>query len=152
MNERSDGQVDVVKDLEGAIDEVDQASRVVFEQVLRSHLGEALPGELLGDLNPIVDALARRFVAAPSAATALESELRRENARWVGPSGLLTEKLKRIPEVPKERRRELGQRGNAVKQAVEAKLAAVLGALARALREAELRSPAVTSAAGACTR
>lgn len=144
MNERLGSEVDVVKELEGAIDEAEQASRVVFERILEAHLGGgSLAGELTGDLAPVVDALAERLALAPALAATIESDLRRENARVVGPNGFLTEKLKRMPDVPKERRRDLGQRGNAVKQAVEQKLEAALVALTRAVREAELRGPAL---------
>ena len=109
---------DADAELEGAIAEAEQASRGLFERALARMLGGA--GDDLGA------ALARHLAARPGSSATLEAELRRENARIIGPSGLLTEKMRLIPKVSKERRRELGQRANGVKQAVEEAFAAAL--------------------------
>jgi phenylalanyl-tRNA synthetase alpha chain len=72
-----------------------------------------------------------------------ESGLRAANARYSGPSGLLTKLMKLMPELPKERRRELGQRANELKQEIERAFDAQLLALANAARQAELSGPAL---------
>ncbi len=122
--------IDADAELEGAIAEAEQASRGLFDRVLEVELTDGA-------------SLAARLAARPADARSIEAELRRKNAQLVGPSGLLTEKLRLIPKVSKDRRRELGQRANAVKQAIEAGLEDVLGRLARAEREAELTGPAI---------
>ncbi|HEY6881486.1 MAG TPA: phenylalanine--tRNA ligase subunit alpha [Polyangiales bacterium] len=82
--------------------------------------------------------------AASSFATAgTEHELREQNARLLGPSGELTTLMKRMREVPGDKKRELGQRSNAVKQEVERAFEDALKALARKAREAELSGPAI---------
>ncbi len=126
--------------LQGAIEEADQASRGVFEAVFARHLDQAS-----FDLGPddAIGALAAHLARKPAGAAVIESDLRRENARVIGPSGLLTESLKLMREVSKERRRELGQRGNAVKRAIEESFDRALAFLARAQREAELTGPAL---------
>lgn len=126
-------EIDADAELEGAIVEADQASRGIFDRVIRAELSE---GQSTAEL-------AAHFAARPSAARTIEAALRRENARIVGPSGLLTEKMKLMPKVSKERRRELGQRANKVKREVERALEAALAELARAEREAELTGPAI---------
>jgi phenylalanyl-tRNA synthetase alpha chain len=70
-----------------------------------------------------------------------EHELREHNARFVGPQGDLTQLMKRMREVPGDRKKELGQKTNALKSAIDAAFDARLVALARALREAELTGP-----------
>ncbi|MFM2419486.1 MAG: hypothetical protein RL385_4209, partial [Pseudomonadota bacterium] len=70
-----------------------------------------------------------------------EHELREQNARFVGPQGDLTQLMKRMREVPGDRKKELGQKTNALKSAIDAAFDARLVALARALREAELTGP-----------
>ncbi len=72
-----------------------------------------------------------------------EQALRHANARLLGPSGELTLLLKKMPELPQERRRELGQRANAVKEKVHGAFEAALAALGRAARLAELEGPAL---------
>jgi phenylalanyl-tRNA synthetase alpha chain len=72
-----------------------------------------------------------------------EQALRDANARFVGPSGALTELLKLMPALPKERRKDLGQRTNGVKQRIERAFDEKLLALARAERERELSGPAL---------
>ena len=49
-----------------------------------------------------------------------EPELRLINGRYVGPQGELTKLLKLMPKLPGERRRELGQAANALKQEIQA--------------------------------
>lgn len=74
-------------------------------------------------------------------ACADEHTLRAANAKLVGPSGELTALLKLMPKLPGDRRKDLGQRANQVKQAVQQAFDARLSAIARALREAELSGP-----------
>lgn len=130
-------EIDADAALEGAIVEAEQASRGIFENAL----GRILGGHV--EEGQLSRALAEHIAAHPGASATIEAELRRENARLIGPSGLLTEKMKLMPKVSKDRRRELGQRANAVKRKVEAALEAALEALARAEREAELTGPAI---------
>ncbi len=70
-----------------------------------------------------------------------EQALRAENARLVGPSGELTKLMKQMPGLPAERRRDLGQRANAMKGTIESAFDARLGAIAKAARSAELDAP-----------
>lgn len=72
-----------------------------------------------------------------------EQSLREANAKLLGPSGELTQLLKLMPKLPKESRRELGQRANATKQKVQQAFESRLESLARAAREAELTGPAL---------
>ena len=72
-----------------------------------------------------------------------EPALRAANARYTGPNGVLTRLMKLMPELPKEQRRELGQRANKLKQQIEGAFDQRLSALARAAREAELRGPMI---------
>jgi phenylalanyl-tRNA synthetase alpha chain len=81
--------------------------------------------------------------AAAFAAARDESALRAANARYTGPSGLLTKLMKLMPELPKEQRRELGQRANRLKLEIEQALAERLAVLSAAEREAELSGPAL---------
>jgi len=75
------------------------------------------------------------------AAAADEQALRNQNARLLGPQGALTKLLKRMPELPKDCRREMGQRANQLKQAIEAAFSERLQSLAQAALEAELSGP-----------
>ncbi|HEX5660939.1 MAG TPA: hypothetical protein VFX59_27290, partial [Polyangiales bacterium] len=84
-----------------------------------------------------------RGAASAFGTAATEHELREQNARLLGPSGELTALMKRMKEVPGDKKRELGQRSNAVKQEIERSFADALAALARKLREAELNGPAI---------
>lgn len=128
---------DIDAELEGAIAEAEQASRGVFAAAIARVLGaEASAGE-----DERTRSLAAHITRRPGASATIEAELRRENARLIGPSGLLTEKMRLMPKVSKERRKELGQRANAVKQSIEAALTSSLELLARAEREAELTGP-----------
>jgi phenylalanyl-tRNA synthetase alpha chain len=70
-----------------------------------------------------------------------EHELREQNARFLGPSGELTQLMKRMREVPGDKKKELGQRSNALKGEIEKAFEERLSSLARALREAELSGP-----------
>ncbi|MFW5876525.1 MAG: phenylalanine--tRNA ligase subunit alpha [Myxococcota bacterium] len=70
-----------------------------------------------------------------------EHGLREANARLVGPQGELTQLLKLMPRLPKDRRKGLGQRANALKKDVQQAFEEALGALHRAEREAELTGP-----------
>jgi phenylalanyl-tRNA synthetase alpha chain len=70
-----------------------------------------------------------------------EQALRAANARFVGPSGQLTQLMKRMRELPGDRRKEFGQRANQLKQEIQAAFNARLDALAKAAREAELSGP-----------
>ena len=47
-----------------------------------------------------------------------EHELRENNARFLGPAGELTQLMKRMRDVPGDKRRELGQSANAVKSEI----------------------------------
>ena len=67
-----------------------------------------------------------------------EQALREANARFVGPSGSLTAVMKTMREIPKDKKKELGQAANQVKTAVSALFDARLEAIYAAAREAEL--------------
>jgi phenylalanyl-tRNA synthetase alpha chain len=82
-------------------------------------------------------------VTAAFSACPEENALRAANAKLVGPSGELTGLLKLMPKLPGDRRKELGQRANQVKQAIQAAFEARLLAIARAIREAELSGPRI---------
>jgi len=100
--------------------------------------GTEIVREFEGVLERVRGAYASAFAAAAS-----EHELREHNARLLGPSGELTTLMKRMREVPGDKKRELGQRTNAVKSEIEKAFAARLGELLRAAREAELGGPAI---------
>lgn len=70
-----------------------------------------------------------------------EQSLRAANARYVGPQGQLTANMKRMPELPADRRRDLGKRANQLKGAIQKAFQEKLDALAKASREAELQAP-----------
>jgi len=72
-----------------------------------------------------------------------EPELRLINARYVGPQGELTKLLKLMPKLPGDRRRELGQAANALKQDIQAAFDDALQGIHRGAREAELTGPAL---------
>lgn len=84
-------------------------------------------------------ALGREFEAQFIAATN-EQALRQARAQLLGKSGELTKILKLMPQVAAEARREVGERVNAVRAAVEAAFEQRLLALNQAAREAELRA------------
>lgn len=89
-------------------------------------------------LSTVAGAQASAFADAKS-----EQALREANAKLVGPQGELTKLLKLMPKLPKDRRRELGQRANAVKTEIQKAFEGALEQLARAEREAELTGPAL---------
>ncbi len=72
-----------------------------------------------------------------------EQALRSANARYVGPQGELTKLLKLMPSLPGDRRRELGQRANALKQEIQAKFDESLESIRRRALEQELTGPAL---------
>ena len=67
-----------------------------------------------------------------------EPELRLINARYVGPQGELTKLMKLMPKFPGDRRRELGQAANALKQDIQRAFDDALEGIHRGAREAEL--------------
>ena len=80
---------------------------------------------------------------AAFAAAETEQALREAGAKLIGPQGELTKLMKLMPTLPKDRRRELGQAVNLLKQEVTEALAARIDGLALAAREAELTGPAL---------
>ena len=70
-----------------------------------------------------------------------EQSLRAANARFVGPNGELTRLMKRMPELPGERRRALGRRANELKHEIQQAFQARLDGLLASAREAELSGP-----------
>jgi phenylalanyl-tRNA synthetase alpha chain len=70
-----------------------------------------------------------------------EQALRTANARFAGPNGELTRLMKLMPELPAERRRDLGKRANELKAAIQQAFQARLEALARGALDAELSGP-----------
>ena len=72
-----------------------------------------------------------------------EPELRLINGRYVGPQGNLTKLLKLMPKLPGERRRELGQAANALKQEIQSAFDEALHNIHRGAREAELTGVAL---------
>jgi phenylalanyl-tRNA synthetase alpha chain len=70
-----------------------------------------------------------------------EHALRGANARFAGPSGELTLLMKRMPELPGDRRRDLGQRANKLKNEIQEAFNARLAGLAARAREQELSGP-----------
>ena len=72
-----------------------------------------------------------------------EPTLRLVNGRYVGPHGELTALLKLMPKLPADRRRELGQRANALKQEIQSTFESMLGAIHSRARQAELTGPAL---------
>ena len=89
-----------------------------------------------------LEGLGGQFEAAFAAAHD-EQALRHANAQFVGASGSLTVLLKRMREVPKDKKREVGQAANALKQRIAAQFDARLEAIAKAALEAELTGPAL---------
>lgn len=70
-----------------------------------------------------------------------EHSLRAINARFVGAGGQLTKLMKLMPKLPGDRRREFGQKANAVKKDVVGAFDIALTAIAAAALEAELTGP-----------
>jgi phenylalanyl-tRNA synthetase alpha chain len=95
-------------------------------------------GRFEAGLEGIASGFAQAFKQAGN-----EQALRSANARLVGPQGELTALLKLLPEVPKENRREVGQRANRIKGEIAQAFQEKLAALERAAREAELSAMAI---------
>ena len=70
-----------------------------------------------------------------------EPALRQANAQLVGPQGELTQLMKLMPKLPGDRRRELGQRANALKQEVQQAFDTALSSIHGKARQAELSAP-----------
>lgn len=70
-----------------------------------------------------------------------EHTLRAANARVLGPTGDLTGLLKLMPKLPGDQRKAMGQKANALKNAVSTAFDAKLSAIASAIRAAELSGP-----------
>jgi phenylalanyl-tRNA synthetase alpha chain len=98
--------------------------------------------DIVREFEAVLERLRGSYAGAFEAARS-EHALREHNARLLGPSGELTLLMKRMREVPGDKKRELGQRTNAVKLEIEQAFSARLQALARAEREAELNGPAL---------
>jgi phenylalanyl-tRNA synthetase alpha chain len=78
-----------------------------------------------------------------------EHELRAANAKFVGPSGLITALFKQIPSLPVEQRKQMGRGINELKQAISAAFDDRLAQIHRAAKEAELAvTPLDTSLPG----
>lgn len=91
------------------------------------------------------EGLARMQESFPAsfAAAVDEHQLREINARYVGPTGELTQLMKKMRDVPGELRKELGQRTNALKGQIEGAFAQAVSALSRKKRDAELSGPMI---------
>jgi phenylalanyl-tRNA synthetase alpha chain len=101
-------------------------------------------GRVMADILQEFEAALARMRSAYAAAfegSRGEHELREHNARFVGPAGELTTLMKRMREVPGDKKRQVGQDCNALKGEIEAAFSARLAQLARAAREAELSGP-----------
>ena len=98
--------------------------------------------DIVREFEGVLERLRAAYPGAFAAATS-EHELREQNARFLGPSGELTQLMKRMREVPGDKKRELGQRTNAVKGEIEKAFTACLGELAKAARAAELSGPRI---------
>jgi len=85
----------------------------------------------------------RASYAGAFEACATEHALREVNARFLGPSGDLTQLMKRMREVPGDKKKELGQKSNALKTEIEQAFTQRLAGLQRALREAALTGPMI---------
>ena len=102
----------------------------------------------MSDHDPMVElsaglaAIAAEYEAALASAVD-EHALRTANGRFVGPQGSLTLLMKRMPELPGDRRKEFGQQGNALKQAITGAFDEHLLRIAQAIRQAELTGPAL---------
>jgi phenylalanyl-tRNA synthetase alpha chain len=103
---------------------------------------EAVMADILQEFEGAI-ARTRAAYAAAFEGSRSEHELREHNARFVGPAGELTALMKRMREVPGDKKREIGQKSNALKGEIEAAFAARLAQLARAAREAELSGPPI---------
>src|SRR3954468_11067897 len=84
-----------------------------------------------------LDALAAEF-AAEIGALATEQEIRAAQARYLGKKGRASELMKALGKLPAEERPAVGEAANRAKGAIEALVAARLGALAEAALAGEL--------------
>jgi phenylalanyl-tRNA synthetase alpha chain len=89
--------------------------------------------EIESGLSTLTDRFQQRFAAAQN-----EQELRAIRAEALGKKGELTALLRGMGKVPAEQRKQLGEKVNTVKDAVEAAFESRLSALFRAAREADL--------------
>ncbi|MEM6962446.1 MAG: phenylalanine--tRNA ligase subunit alpha [Myxococcota bacterium] len=87
------------------------------------------------DLDAIKQAFSVGFATAST-----EQELRAGNARLLGSNGSLTTLLKSIPQLPPNRRRELGRKANALKAQVVALFEKRLVEISRTSRNAEMNA------------
>jgi len=98
--------------------------------------------DILEEFDTALARMRGAFAAAFDSAKT-EHELREHNARWLGPTGELTQLMKRMREVPGDKKREVGQKTNALKSEIERAFEARLGELLRIAREAELSGPLI---------
>jgi len=98
--------------------------------------------DILQEIDSSIAGMRGAFAAAFDSSKS-EHELREHNARFVGPSGELTQLMKRMREVPGDKKREVGQKTNALKGEIEQAFAVRLQSLQRAAREAELSGPMI---------
>ena len=99
-----------------------------------------VPDDVVTSFERGLEQVAAEYSGAFDAA-ADEQALRATNAKLVGPQGTLTGLMKLMPKLPKELRREFGQRANKLKGEVEGTMQARLARLAELAREAELSGP-----------
>ncbi len=98
--------------------------------------------DILQEFDTALSTMRGAYAAAFEGAQS-EHELREHNARFMGPSGELTSLMKRMREVPGDKKREVGQKTNALKTEIEAAFAARLSGILRAARDAELSGPLI---------
>ncbi|MFO1220235.1 MAG: phenylalanine--tRNA ligase subunit alpha [Burkholderiaceae bacterium] len=92
----------------------------------------------MDDLHQLVERATREFAAAPTPA-----ELENAKARFLGKSGLVTERLKQLAALAPEEKKARGARINETKQQIESALQARRQALADAELDAQLRAEAL---------
>lgn len=85
----------------------------------------------------------REGVGSRFGAAATEQALRDENAKILGKKGELTAILSLLGKLPPDKRKAVGERGNALKREFESAFESALGALRKKEREAELAGPAL---------
>lgn len=98
--------------------------------------------DILSEIDAAIASVRSAYAAAFEQSRG-EHELREHNARYVGPAGELTQLMKRMREVPNDKKREVGQKTNALKAEIEQAFEARLKQLQRALRDAELSGPLI---------
>ncbi len=87
-----------------------------------------------------LERLSSGFDAAFAAATD-EHALRAAHAKYAGATGELTQLLKLMPKIPGDKRKDSGQRANAVKATIEEAFGRALSTLKDRARQAELSGP-----------